>query len=95
MRCLEETEGFLYLKVFLFDMIIGLQWIKRLIIGIIGLLILIVVLGLIFSSLLLLIPIIILLICIGLIMRFFRKNRQVNIKKNKDYIDVDYQVKKE
>jgi len=74
-------------------MLIGLQWIKRLIVGIIGLLILIVVLGLIFSSLILLIPIVILLICIGLVIRFFRKTRYVNIKKNKDYIDVDYKVK--
>jgi len=72
---------------------IGLQWIKRLIIGIIGLLILIVVLGLIFSSLILLIPIVILLIGIGLAVRFFRKTRWVNIKKNKEYIDVDYKVK--
>ncbi|MBI2662753.1 hypothetical protein HYX11_04825 [Candidatus Woesearchaeota archaeon] len=74
-------------------MMIGLQWVKRLIIGIIGLLILIIVLGLIFSSLILLIPIVILLIAIGLVVKFFRKTRNINIKKNKGYIDVDYKVK--
>lgn len=76
-------------------MIIGLQLVKKLILGIIGLLVLVVVLGLIFSSLILLIPIVLLLIAIGLVIRFFRKAGKVSIKKNKDYIDVDYKVEKE
>lgn len=75
-------------------MIIGLHWVKRLILGFIGLLILVVVLGLIFSSLILLIPIVLLLIAIGFVIKFFRKAGKISVKRKKDYIDVDYKVEK-
>lgn len=75
----------------------AIQWIKRLIFGLIGLIILIIILTLIFGWLILLVPILLLLIAIGILVRFFRKAKSLGKKpvtKHKEYIDVEYKVEK-
>lgn len=78
---------------------LAIQWIKRIIFGLIGLIVLIVVLMFIFGGLLLLVPVVVLLIAIGILVRFFRKASSVGktketVRKGKEYIDVEYKVEK-
>lgn len=77
----------------------AVQWVKRLIFGLIGLIILIVILTLIFGWLILLVPVLLLLIAIGILVRFFRQAKSVGkmatkSRKGKEYIDVEYKVEK-
>ncbi len=77
----------------------ALEWVKRLIFGLIGLIILIIILTLIFGWLILLVPILVLLIAIGILVRFFRKAKSVgktkeSQSKGKQYIDIEYKVEK-
>ena len=76
-------------------MSLAIQWLKRIIFGLIGLIILILILTIIFGWLILLVPIVLLLIAIGILLRFFRKARgigktQEKGRKGKEYIDVEY-----
>jgi len=78
---------------------LAVQWIKRIIFGLIGLIILIIILTLIFGWLILLVPVLVLLIAIGILVRFFRKAKGIGktsekTRKGKGYIDVDYKVEK-
>ncbi len=77
----------------------AVEWIKKIIFGLIGLIILIVILTLIFGWLILLVPVLLLLIAIGILVRFFRKAKSVGktketARKGKEYIDVEYKVEK-
>ena len=77
----------------------AVQWVKRLIFGLIGLIVLIVILTLIFGWLILLVPVLVLLIAIGILVRFFRRAKSVGktketVRKGKEYIDVEYKVEK-
>ena len=72
----------------------AIQWIKRLLFGLIGLIVLVIILALIFSSLVLLIPIVILLVAIGIVISLFRKAGKITKKEKKNYVDVEYRVQK-
>jgi uncharacterized membrane protein len=77
----------------------AVQWVKRIIFGLIGLILLIVILTLVFGWLILLVPVVVLLIAIGILVKFFRNAKKVNGKaekspKKKEYIDVEYKVEK-
>ncbi|GEM_PF-4119700 len=78
---------------------LAVQWFKRIIFGLIGLIILIIILTLIFGWLILLIPVLLLLIAIGILVRFFRKAKNIGktpekARKGKEYIDVEYKIEK-
>lgn len=77
----------------------AVQWIKRIIFGLVGLIILIVILTLIFGWLILLVPVLLLLIAIGILVRFFRQAKSIGktpakARKGREYIDVEYKVEK-
>ena len=72
----------------------AIQWIKRLLFGLIALIVLVIILALIFSSLVLLIPIVILLVAIGIVISLFRKAGKITKKEKKNYVDVEYRVQK-
>ncbi len=72
----------------------AIQWVKRLLFGLIGLVVLVIILALIFSSLVLLIPIVILLVAIGIVISLFRHAGKITKKEKKNYVDVEYKVQK-